>query len=388
MGDQAAASSGELLRIRWATWWPIPYWTDRFNVLASLPGVDLEIVFLQDAPSMYGFKMDPAQWRFRSRFLSSGPGTLGFYRPSRRLRDPRPLVAGPRTVHLVMPYADPTFVAAAALARLRRAPYWLFVANTEDDQRSRSPAFEAVKRWVINGAAGCLATGPLQVEYARHYRTDVPVRVIGNPIDVARLEPESGRHAREITRSRYGWQGRIVLGYVGRLAHEKDLGALVRAAAELGAEGYRVSVALAGTGPCESELRLLAEHSAVDVRFLGFVDGADLGRLYGAMDIFVLPSLSEPWGLVVNEAMAMGLPVVVSDRVGARHLLDDANHVFRAGEGGDLTRSLRPLLASSSERARVGRSSMESIRLQAIDGWAGAVVDFLGAAKTDSVRPE
>ena len=64
------------------------------------------------------------------------------------------------------------------------------------------------------------------------------------------------------------------------------------------------------------------------VRFLGFVNQSQLPSVYCAADFFVLPSLFEPFGLVVNEAMLCGLPVAVSDSVGARFDL------VRPGENG------------------------------------------------------
>ena len=67
------------------------------------------------------------------------------------------------------------------------------------------------------------------------------------------------------------------------------------------------------------------------VRFLGFLNQSQLPSAYCAADLFVLPSLFEPFGLVVNEAMLCGLPVAVSDRVGARFDLvrpDENGYVF------------------------------------------------------------
>jgi glycosyltransferase involved in cell wall biosynthesis len=375
MSDRGAASSRRPLRIRWATWWPIPYWTDRFNVLAAHPDVDLEVVFLHEAASMYSFDLDTRRWNFRYRVLSKGHGSPGFYHPSLKLRDPRPLVAGPASTWLVMPYADATFLAAATLARLRRMRYALFVANTSVDLRSGSVFFEMAKRWAVNNATACLATGPLQVDYVHRYAPKIPVTLIGNPVDISRLDRAASLAARPSTRSHYRWGRRVVLGYVGRLAPEKDLVSLLRAASLLGKAGHDITVALAGTGPGEGALRRLAQELGVDARVLGFLDGAELGRFYGAIDVFVLPSVSEPWGLVVNEAMAMSLPVVASDRVGSRHLLGSGGGVvFRAGDVDDLVKRLGPLVRSPEERERVGHAAAEYIRTQTVGAWTTAVV--------------
>jgi glycosyltransferase involved in cell wall biosynthesis len=93
------------------------------------------------------------------------------------------------------------------------------------------------------------------------------------------------------------------------------------------------------------------------VRFLGFVNQSQLPSVYRAADLFVLPSLFEPFGLVVNEAMLCGLPVAVSDRVGAKYDLvrpDENGYVFPAGDVEALAAILRQILPDGEKRARMG----------------------------------
>jgi glycosyltransferase involved in cell wall biosynthesis len=81
--------------------------------------------------------------------------------------------------------------------------------------------------------------------------------------------------------------------------------------------GEGASLLVLGTGPLEGVCREQARTSGVRVSWAGFVNQSQLGRAYAAADCLVLPSdWGESWGLVVNEAMATGLPCVVSDRVG------------------------------------------------------------------------
>ncbi len=119
-----------------------------------------------------------------------------------------------------------------------------------------------------------------------------------------------------------GWTDRFVVAYVGRLSAEKNLPVVVQAADRLADGGIPISVAFAGSGPLEGDLRRLGGTSRARLDLLGFVEGDRLAQVYAAADAFVLASASESWGLVVNEAMEYALPVVVSDRVGARHLID------------------------------------------------------------------
>ena len=118
----------------------------------------------------------------------------------------------------------------------------------------------------------------------------------------------------------------------------------------------------AGDGPERDALdRRAAELGVADrVRFLGFVNQSQLPSAYCAADVFVLPSLFEPFGMVINEAMLCGLPVVVSDRVGARFDLvrpGENGYVYPAGEVEALARVLREILPASEQRSRMGAAA-------------------------------
>lgn len=96
--------------------------------------------------------------------------------------------------------------------------------------------------------------------------------------------------------------------YVGRLVPVKNLEFLIRRFNESGK-----SLTIVGNGALEKQLKQTA---ADNIRFMGFVPNEELPRIYSTHDIFILPSVYEPWGLVVDEAIYWGLPVIVSDVVG------------------------------------------------------------------------
>jgi len=100
------------------------------------------------------------------------------------------------------------------------------------------------------------------------------------------------------------------------------------------------------------------------VRFLGFRNQSELPRFFSLADVFVLPSRHEPWGLIVNEAMASGCAVIVSTEVGAH--ADLVTHgvegcVFPAGNIAALTESLRTVFASPEIPQRMGQSARRRI---------------------------
>ncbi len=108
--------------------------------------------------------------------------------------------------------------------------------------------------------------------------------------------------------------------YVGRLAPEKNLEMLLNVFAQL----PHFTLTLVGQGPLESELR---NKASTNVKMLGHISNHELAALYESHDVLVLPSKREPWGLVVEEALFHGLPVIVSDKVGCAQDLVVAQRV-------------------------------------------------------------
>ncbi|OBS51668.1 hypothetical protein A8B73_14665 [Methylosinus sp. 3S-1] len=178
----------------------------------------------------------------------------------------------------------------------------------------------------------------------------------------ARLSPQ----ARVAARSRYGFrEGRPVVLYVSKLQRRKHPDDLLRAAGMLAAEGLDFDLAIAGSGEMEGDLRKMAGALGLaNVVFPGFVNQSEMPTLLGAADIFALPAEAEPWGLVVNEAMCAGLPIVVSRELGcAPDLLREGENGFGfpAGDFGALADALRPLIVDAGLRAAMSRASLEII---------------------------
>jgi len=144
-----------------------------------------------------------------------------------------------------------------------------------------------------------------------------------------------------------------VVLFVGKLEPKKRPLDLIAAAADLQAR-RRVHVLIAGSGSLEAECREQAARLGVSVTWAGFQNQASLGRIYAVADCLALPSdWSETWGLVVNEAMATGLPCVVSDRVGCGPdlvLEGETGATFRAGDTSDLAAALDRVLAAGGRR--------------------------------------
>ena len=206
----------------------------------------------------------------------------------------------------------------------RRAGLPVLVRGDSQLGTARSTAKRAIKRLVyprlLRRFDGCCYVGQRNREYLAHYGVG-PDRLFFAPhcVDNARFEAAavSARAGRERIRASWGaTPGDLVLLHVGRLVELKRPADLLRAAEALNARGWPAHVVFVGDGPLAEELRRVAAAVNVRAHFAGFRNQSELPSCYVAGDLLVLASESETWGLVANEAMACGVPAVVSDAAG------------------------------------------------------------------------
>ncbi len=173
-------------------------------------------------------------------------------------------------------------------------------------------------------------------------------------------------------KSELGIKDKKIILFVGRLEEVKGIDYLISALENLDRE--EICLVLIGRGSREKYLRHLATEKELDnILFLGYVDNHKLYLYYALADVFVLPSITtkmfkEPWGLVINEAMNQGCPIITTDAVGATAggLVKDGVNGFVIPErdSAALKYSLEQLLENTSLRKKMSRMSKKIIK-----GW-------------------
>lgn len=194
-----------------------------------------------------------------------------------------------------------------------------------------------------------------------------------------------------------GAVGRPLVLSVARLVPEKGLDVLLRAVS--GLADLRPVVAVVGTGPLRDELAGLAAGLGVDLYLAGGLQPQDMPGVYGAADVFVLPSVTtawvrEPWGLAVNEAMNCGVPVVASTAVGAvaGGLVQDGRTGLVVPERDEraLAAALRRLLTDRELAAALAARARDWVREfsyeAALEGFR-EVFAYLGEQRAAASRP-
>jgi glycosyltransferase involved in cell wall biosynthesis len=299
---------------------PTPYRAPLLDRIAALTDIDLIVVY---AARTVASRQWEVPLEHEAVFLRgySVPGARHVVRHDYPITPSIVDVLARATPDVVVVSGWSTFASQAAVVwcRLRRVPYVLLVESHDHGPKAdwRRQVKTTVVPPVVRGASSVLAVGSLARESVVSLGADpARVRLFANTIDVAAWI----ERADAVASARPSGDGVTVLS-VARLAPEKGLDVLLRAAA---AAGIRAKIV--GSGADRPRLEAISR----DAVFTGELSGDDLVEAYATADMFALLSSHEPWGVVVNEAAATGLPLVLSDRVGA------AADLLRVGQNGML----------------------------------------------------
>ncbi|MER2520295.1 MAG: glycosyltransferase [Bdellovibrionales bacterium] len=225
-------------------------------------------------------------------------------------------LASQASLSILIEYEKPEFWLQYVILRLKRQKVAIFCDSTAFDRPS-SALKNIVKKFLFRSVDAVLGYGQRTKEYvvslgAKPEHVFVPCQAAALPYD---YDPEIALQER-LRLAPPSDAPRFL--YVGRLAPEKNLDRLLEAFASIKMRMPQAVLIIVGSGNLKEPLAEKARNLglAPDEIFVGSKTGADLFAEYAKATCLVLPSLSEPWGLVVNEALAYGCPVVVSERCG------------------------------------------------------------------------
>jgi glycosyltransferase involved in cell wall biosynthesis len=214
-------------------------------------------------------------------------------------------------------------------------------------------------------------SGPMREEILTEHAVPAD-RVVGipNAVDIERFQPQVRD---ERLRSRLGLGGAFVIGYVSNLDHHREgQEAMIKALPILRKAGLNAKVLLVGDGRRREMLEKLASSSGVrdHVVFTGSIPFAEVSAYYAQIDLFVIPRINERAGRLVSpmkpfEAMAMEIPILVSDLPALVEIVDDAEprgFTYRAEDHADLARAVLHCHGNPEEVAAVVRNAAEWVR--------------------------
>jgi len=363
-----------------------PYRISVFNVLARRAGLDLHVIFLAETDETL------RQWRVYKNEICFSHQIL----PAWRWRAGKSSLLINRGLWSALNQVSPqviicggyNYVAsweALLWARRHGVAFVLWSESNGQDARRGRPWVEFLKTYFLRHCDRFVVPGRASFEYLRSLGSpEASILTAPDAVDnsLFATQAENTRvHATEF-REKLGLPSRFIL-FVGRLVPEKGIFDLLEAYAKLESSlRSEVGLVFAGDGISKEELVQQAKRiSPGAICFPGFAQREDLAGLYALAETLVLPTHSDPWGLVVNEAMACGLPIVVSSVAGcSADLVEDGwnGYVVPPRDSEKLSVAIDSLLRQPELKQTMSAHSLERIRKYSpeacADGLAAAAI--------------
>jgi glycosyltransferase involved in cell wall biosynthesis len=344
---------------------PVPYQAPIWRALTGFDDLGVTVFFLSDhgvRPSLdpgfsQAFAWDvPLLEGYEHRFLE--PVVPLAPRRRLRIRHPRRLLKEGDYDWVMLPgYALPYEIQILAVARSCGAR--VLMRGEFTDSRPGGRLKEIARRAFLRWAYGRVALFGVIGTAAREHLLGAgisPVRMFDSPycVDVASLEAQRRQYSREERRRALGLPPATVTFILsGKLTAHKAPDLVADALEQMGSTSH-VALIVMGDGPLRPSLEARLRPRLGDrLVMTGFVNQSGLGAYYAAADLLVMPSRSETWGLVVNEAMQFGLPAIVSSAVGCQPDLVEQGVTGFVFPAGDATALAAALGWAGSDRDRV-----------------------------------
>lgn len=297
------------MKVLWLTNIPSPYRVNFFNELGKL--CDLTVLFERvssTARDKSWENFNANNFRFeilRALFLH---GKSNAFCPSVK----KYLKKNSFDKIVVTNYSSFTGIYAVHILKIRKIPYIVesdgaFVGNGTGIK-------EKIKKWIIKDANLCFSTARLHDEYYLHYGAQKG-KIVRYPFtslfnsDILK-RPLSSNEKSSLRKKHNIIEKKIIIS-VGSLIYGKGFDILLTAMNFLPRE---IGCYIIGDGPSDEYKRMAEKYNLPNVHFISFKLKEELREYYRAADLFVLATRSDVWGLVINEAMAAGLPVITTDK--------------------------------------------------------------------------
>lgn len=347
-----------------------PYRIPVFNALARHAGLELHVIFLAETNATL------RQWRVYKNEIRFSYKVL----PSWRLRFGRNDLLFNRGLSAALKKFDPQVIIcggynytaswkALLWAKRRGVKFVLWSESNRNDARRGWGWVEFLKNYFLKRCDGFVVPGKASFEYLTSLGSaGESISIAPNAVDndlFATQANAARNHAAEV-REKLKLPARYIL-FVGRLVPEKGVFDLLEAYAKLeSSQRSRVGLVFAGDGVSRAELAEKAKHiNPGMVCFPGFAQRDDLASLYALAELLALPTHSDPWGLVVNEAMVCGLPIIVTAVAGcAPDLVDDGwnGYVVPVRNTERLSAAVDSVIRQPALRNEMSKRSVEQIR--------------------------
>jgi glycosyltransferase involved in cell wall biosynthesis len=334
---------------------PAPYRVEFFNELGKY--CDVTVWFQAENESNRKWKLEGVGKRFKYKFLKGKTFGLDKHLNISIISE---LNKEHFDVYVVGCYSSPTEILAIHWLKLNNIPFMLNSDGGFPAKESRMKKW--FKKYLISSAKGWLSSGKNCTDYLCYYgaQRDHVVEYPFSSVEFSNEELAPMTHdEKQDIKNKHGLKEIVVLS-IGQFIHRKGFDLLIDVFSRL--KDYNVSLLLIGGGEKEEEYRgLIQKLELSNVVVLDFMHKDELIKYFKTADIFVLPSRYDIWGLVLNEALAFGLPIISTNNTGAAYDLITENengYMVNIEQAEELYEKVKELIQNESLRKHFSNNSL------------------------------
>ena len=355
-------------RVLFLTNYPSPYRVHFFDELGKY----------MDVTVLYSDRVEDIKHRNAAWFEEGDHGFRAVrltprFRVGRRYLcfDVIPWLKKPYDAIVVCGYSSPTAVLAMVWLRLHRIPFYMEVDGGLIRRDSKLKHF--AKKTLVCLANQWLSTGVHTTNYLVHYgarEAHVTHYPFSSLYEKDILKEVPTREEKEAFRMMLGIEEKHMILAIGQFIHRKGFDVLMQAAKNL---DRNIGIYIVGGETTDAYRKMREELGLYNVHFLSFQKKERLALLYKAADLFVLPTREDIWGLVINEALAYGLPTITTDRcVAGLELIEDGvnGYVVPVGDADALADKIWAIL--EADRKAMGQAALQKIQPYTLENMAKA----------------
>lgn len=366
------------MKVLFLTNYPVPYRVDFFNELGNY--CDLTVLYEQHLNEIYDRNQigaTDAFNMFKGEFFRGARIKIGcYYLNFDVLRWVKK--ASQFDVVVFGIYSSPTQAMMITIMKLLRRDY-VISSDGGFIKKDRVMA-RKIKTFLIGNAALYLASGGSTKQYLEYYGAN-PKRVLIYPFTSLKksdvMKAPISKEEKKLLREEYGIiEKQVVLG-VGQCIYRKGWDILLKAAQNLPMD---VGIYIIGGTETEEYRRLIKQYELQSVHFVPFMEKEELSNYYMLSDLFVLPTREDIWGLVINEAMAHGLPVITTKQcLAGLELIEDGvnGFIIENEDSKALSGKMNQILGDEVLQEQMKRNNMCKIQAYTIENMAAVTATIL-----------
>lgn len=353
-----------ILKIIWTTCIPSPYRVAFFNELGK--NIDLTVLFELENSKNRNNKWNNHKFdNFKGIILDK----ISFYRNNNLNIEVLKYLERNKYDYIVISNPmRPTGILAIEYLSFKKIPY--IIESDGGFPKSGEGLKGKLKTHILKGADLYLSTADMHDKYYLKYGAEknnikrYPFSSIkeNNVLD----RSLNFKEKKELKNKLRIEEEKMVLS-IGQFIHRKGFDILIKAAKNI---NKNIGIYIVGESPTEEYLNLINKYDLTNVYFEGFKSQEELSIFYKAADLFVLPTREDIWGLVINEAMANGLPVITTDRcIAGLELVDDNKNGFiiETGNEEQLVDRINEIITDENLLNKMSKNSLEKIRKYTIE---------------------